>query len=174
MCLVAVSTLACSSAAPRSSPEPRQTERVTVVFPAAVVSFVRLNDVSTTTIAAPKARVWTNLLLVHEELGLAASEIDARAGTAVYIQQGKPSLGGKLLSAYFDCGSTVTGPRTATHSVAISVRESLESRGADTTLVRTSVNAFARSRGTSSDNLQCSSTGKLEEDIAKRLAARVQ
>src|SRR6266513_2846393 len=108
--LFAVSAVACSAPAARPNTDSRQTDRVTVVLPSTVIAYTRLNDVSTTTLAAPKAKVWSNLIAVHEELGLTASEIDARAGTAVYIQEGKSTLGGKALSAYFDCGSTVTGP----------------------------------------------------------------
>lgn len=116
--------------------------------------------------------VWAALPAAFAELGLPAGAADARtrslASGVVVVNR---RFAGESAGAFFDCGRTMTGePAANAYRVTLSVRASLEPDGAESTRVRTAVEAGARSpEGTSAAPVRCLSTGRLEQRLAEAL-----
>ena len=163
---------------PRPAAQPRTpsstVEIIKVTVGTRTVDIWRQNDVSTVEFQATRAQVWTALVAAHEALGIPAAAVDAKAGTAVYVHKDHPLLDGKRVSAYVDCGTTMTGARADTYNVTIKVTEVLDSPRAGTIAVHTVVNAWAKSLGLSSDAVPCNSTEALEKRIAELLIERLK
>jgi len=82
-------------------------------------------------------------------------------------------LGGTSLSEYFNCGASAMGADIATsYRLQISVVSTLTQAGSGTYL-ETLVQASARPPGTSTDPVNCASTGRLEHEIGRRVALAV-
>ena len=139
---------------------------------------VRLSDDAEAAVtrleAAPEA-AWTALMAAYGKLEIPLATVDA-AGRTV----GNPGfsvrrrLGGQPLSHYLDCGTNLTGIIANSYIVKLSVGSKLTPEAQGGTTLETRVTASATSpQGTGSGPVRCSSTGRLESDIAKlaRIAA---
>jgi hypothetical protein len=117
-------------------------------------------DESASTIAFPITQVWRVLPLAYDSVGLVVTAMDA----AVHlIDNGgvrlSRQLGGVPLSRYIDCGS---------------VRTQLRANDSAATSVITEVQAMGRPAAFSQDYSRCSSTGKLESQLAAAILAKLQ
>jgi len=82
-------------------------------------------------------------------------------------------LGSVSLSDYFNCGSSVVGADIATtYRLQIAVISTVRQNGTGTQL-ETVAQANARQPGTSNPPVNCASTGRLEHEIARRVALAV-
>lgn len=126
-------------------------------------------------VAAPIDRVVAALQAIYAELGVPAVNQPGpvgRLGNARFQARGK--LAGHPMSDYFDCGSSITGPRTNGARLTISMISSYVAE-ANATRVRTLITAEGRDMadGTSNDPFRCTSTGRLEERVTQMLRERV-
>jgi hypothetical protein len=79
-------------------------------------------------------------------------------------------LHGHLLSYYLNCGQeSMVGLRADMDDVTMSVLSTVRTGKDNVTRVATTVTAFARPSGTSSNPVDCESTGALEKAIASQL-----
>ena len=79
-------------------------------------------------------------------------------------------LNGKLLSDYVNCGQeSMVGPRADIDEVTLSVMSTVGTGKDGNTFVETMLGGKARPSGTSSNPVDCQSTGLLEHTIAQRL-----
>lgn len=123
---------------------------------------------------APRERVWKVLLSAHEELGVPVSGVDANAGRVQYFRQVYDhTIAGKPASSYVDCGSTATGPRTDSYRIRLTINEAVTQPLGGKTTLHTTLQVSAHSTSVSGSELECSSTGQLEQRIAKLVTARL-
>ena len=127
-----------------------------------------------TSIHAPFGAVWAGLPDVYNSLGIELTLVDPPTGTVgnrSFIRS--RTLGGKRLSAYFDCGSSMTGMRADEGRMIVSA-VSKAAPGADgqTSLATTVSGAVQTNEGASAQTIPCASTGTLEETIRSAVARR--
>jgi hypothetical protein len=123
----------------------------------------------------PMQAVWDALPGVYTELGVPEVGVDPAArtvGNGSFVAS--RTLGGEPLSRFVSCGTTPIGRPVADEArVQMDVRTVVTAEGGETSL-RTTLQATARgNRGTSSDNLPCTSTGRLEARIAIMLRQKL-
>ena len=125
-------------------------------------------------IHAPFSAVWAALPDAYNSLEIELTVIDPPSGTIgnrSFIRT--RSLGGKRLSAYFDCGSSMTGMRADEGRMVVSV-VSRATAGADgqTSLATTVSGVVQTNEGASAQAIPCASSGALEETIRSAVARR--
>jgi len=79
-------------------------------------------------------------------------------------------LGETRLSALLNCGSGITGNNADSYEITMTVFTQLSAAGDDLSRIATRVDASARPMGTSNTPVACTSTGRLEREIAERVA----
>lgn len=111
------------------------------------------------------------LPVVYQELGLPAVPDDGMAQTFT-----TPTLRiqGRLYedernSEYFRCGTTMSGERADQSELQFVARTRVRANDDGGSLVETVVGARSQDRYSSTDAVACRSTGKLEEEIERRL-----
>jgi hypothetical protein len=132
-------------------------------------------DESASTIAFPITQVWRVLPLAYDSVGLVVTAMDA----AVHlIDNGgvrlSRQLGGVPLSRYIDCGSARVGSNIDNYDIVLNVRTQLRANDSAATSVITEVQAMGRPAAFSQDYSRCSSTGKLESQLAAAILAKLQ
>jgi hypothetical protein len=126
-------------------------------------------------IPQPRARVWDVLPSVFAEL-----EIETPSVSPGTYQMGNPGSrlsrieGSPRLSRYFDCGIGILGPNADTYEVTLQLLLELSSHASGGTLVRTTVDAFARPRSSSGDPIHCASQRTLEGRILALIQQRLR
>jgi hypothetical protein len=112
---------------------------------------------------APPAEIWALLHGYYLEHGIPLETVDQpnwTLGNRGYLVS--RSLGGRRLSFFLDCGSTMLGARADTERVQVSVVSVLEEIEGGT-LLRTRVTGTTRpSAGASGNPVACVSSGQLE------------
>jgi hypothetical protein len=131
--------------------------------------------VSRADLPAGRAAAWQHLQEVWAEIGLPEPLADRRSYTLVIANQLiQRRLGRTPLSAYLDCGSSMTGAHADTHRIRLTVQSMLERIDESATRLHTRVDATAQSTGgASAPVMQCSSRGSLEGLIARTLRERL-
>lgn len=126
------------------------------------------------TIQAPPASVWAALVQAWADLGLEATE---RSDATFML--GNPRLilsrrlGNTPLSRYLECGSGMTGPFADSHRIEMFIRSSVVPLTGGSR-VDTYIEARARNReGSSNTAVACSSSQRLEREIAEKVRARL-
>jgi hypothetical protein len=122
--------------------------------------------------AAPEA-AWTALLAAYQSMGIPLSTVDAAQRTASAVDlEVRRRLAGKSLSEFLDCGSNLTGLIANSYRVRLTVSSTLKPDAQGGSTLQTSVSASATSpQGASSAPVNCATTGRLEEEIARRVRA---
>lgn len=116
---------------------------------------------------APVANVWSVLDEVYGRLGIPVGlshPAELEFGNGQFRARG---VEGERLSKYFDCGRGPLGPHADTYEVTLSVITRLVEASTDSTVVVTTSEGSAKSRGTSGNPLYCASNGTLELRIAQ-------
>jgi hypothetical protein len=125
------------------------------VAPKQTMDLTRDVVVRQVTIEAPRARVWEELHAVHRALGLDFVNGDVASGSATFEAANRiRTVAGKPASRYIDCGQ---GPA-----------------GARATILTSTMQAWARNPGVSSDPIPCASYGLLEREIGGMVMTRLQ
>lgn len=79
-------------------------------------------------------------------------------------------LGDTRLSAYLNCGNSITGDNADSYEVTLTVITQVTPIDEGMARISTRVDASARPMGTSGNLVACSSTGRLERDLAERVS----
>jgi hypothetical protein len=147
----------------------------TVVAPNEAVDLTRQTLLYSQEYEAPPDHVWSTLLDVEEDLGLPFESADTTTGTVIFrLQTSSPRVAGKHASLYLDCGRGPGGtPRVDTYQLTLRLTAHVESIASDRTLVRTALVGYARDRGTTADQIPCTSTGQFERRALAILTARL-
>ena len=128
---------------------------------------------SETVIPASPAAVWTALEEVYGELKIPVNLKDPttlRVGNAGFETRGP--IGGRRLSAFFSCGTNLTGEVADQRRIRIEV-VSQAVEATDGARIQTYAAASARSdEGTSTDRVLCTSRGRLEQLIDEHVRLR--
>lgn len=132
--------------------------------------------VATETLPVPVERVWPLLAEVYREMELPVTAADperrllASESGAV---RGRRVAGSSLIR-FLECGrSPAGGPLVATAPISLTVRTLARPLGEESTTIQTVVNARAQDPVHNNAPASCTSTGRLEAEIARRLRARL-
>jgi hypothetical protein len=164
-------------AVPQQSGDPVQTATVTsAVAPQRTMDLTREVVVRQISIEAPRGKVWQALHEVHHALGMAFTNGDLGSGTATFEVANKiRTVAGKPASRYIDCGIGPGGAaRADSYRLLVRLNHSLESPTPNSTVMTSTLQAWARNPGLSSDAIPCSSLGLLEREIGGMVATRLQ
>ena len=123
-----------------------------------------------TLVPAPRDKVWQAVQAAYTELGIDVKTMNPNTGelgnTAHTTQR---TLAGKPISNFLNCGTdAITGPIANTHRIVLSLLTTL-SPDSNGTMIESRLTATARKVGTSNDPLACSTTGRLERDLNRRV-----
>ena len=168
-------TSGCASGSAGISQMGRPSDRVSV---ATTTSGGDIGSVELTTsvsvhnsiVPAVPTVVWSLLPSVFERLQIETSVVDP--GSLIIGNPGYRAgrVEGRRLSTYLDCGSGLTGPRADLYLVTLQWMVQLGSAPNGGTMVTTSMDAYARPRDVSGNNLHCVSKGTLERRIEELIA----
>lgn len=125
------------------------------------------------TLDLPVERAWPALVAAYKAVGIPITDVDSRAyfiGNRDLRLRGR--LGDTRLSRYLDCGHTQGNQSANTYEVHMDVQTRLAPENADTTAIRTTIEATARPSTFAGHDVRCSSTGRLERRIAVEVLVR--
>lgn len=129
--------------------------------------------VESRTVPVPAATVWPTLQGVYAQLEIPVTLIDPQAREFGNPAFSPRRVAGERLNSFIDCGTGMTGPLANQYDVDMAVVTRLEVVAPDTTRVTTVVDAFARSRTTSGNQVHCQSREVLEARIVALVAGRL-
>jgi hypothetical protein len=159
------------------APEPDATTDVVraTVAPNEAVDLTRQTLLYDQEYSATRAQVWDALLGTEQDLGMPLESADTTARTVVFrLQTPSPRIAGKHASLYLDCGRGPGGtPRVNTYQLTLRLTAYVEPTAPERTAVRTALVGYARDRGTTGDQLPCTSTGQFERRALALVAARL-
>lgn len=125
------------------------------------------------TVNAIVEEVWNLLPEAYVELGIPLGGVNPRArllGNIGFRATGE--LGEMRISELLHCGRTMTGDIADQYQIHLRVLTQV--RDADgTSVVSSMVDATARPQGVSGNAVRCSSTGRLESEIVKRVRSQL-
>ena len=133
-----------------------------------------VSSVQDSVVAEPRATVWAVMPDVFETLGIETPTVDPRSFVI-----GNPGTriarisGSSRLSTYLDCGIGILGQNADRQEVTLQVMVQLAGYPGGGTLVRTTLDAYARPRDTAGDPIHCSSQRTLEREIVNLIAAEL-
>ena len=121
-------------------------------------------------LATPEA-TWTALRKAYEDLRIPVTEISAASrmlGNPRFVVSRR--LAGTPLSRYLSCGAGLQGPFADSHRIELFIRSTVVPAEEGASEVSTYLEAVARNpEGTSNTVVSCSSTRRLEQEIANRV-----
>lgn len=133
------------------------------------------SDTRGAVVRASVDEAWRALPGVFAAFGIVPQHLDSEQkilGNFEHVV--RRTLAGEPLSRYLSCGSTMSGSIADSYDVRLSVASQLLPAEAGQSLVRTRVEATARSReGVSGSPVPCGTTGRLEARIAELLDTSV-
>jgi hypothetical protein len=170
---LALALASCSGPVDSGPEKPGPSEHVKgTLAPTVTIDLTLQTHVHDVVFAYARKQVWDALLSVHTDSGLGLSQADEENGVLVYqLQERNRRIAGRAASEYVDCGMTATGARVDTYRLNLRLTHQIESAGEDMTRMRTQLRVTAAHPGTSSDVIECSSTGQLEKRIVGFVAA---
>lgn len=124
-------------------------------------------------IAAPPASVWAAVKKVYADF-----EIPLTVENPSAQQLGNPNfyktrqLAGQSMVQFVDCGSGMTGPKSAYYRIYISLLTDVKTDGKGGTMIQTTFLPQGQDfGGTSSEKIPCASTGRFEAYLLDRVRA---
>jgi hypothetical protein len=167
--LSALALSACASAS-SSAPPPMQTERVILTDDRIYTTSVPANAV--VVLAAPPEKVLVALAETYRGLGVEIEYLDRPAGRLGNKKfNGLRRMAGQQMSHWLSCGESLLGPRADGDRIQMSLVSSATADGKGGTRLETAFGGDAqRVDGTSTDRQTCTTTGRMEEQIRKRVA----
>ncbi|MGD2046059.1 MAG: hypothetical protein PVJ80_07120 [Gemmatimonadota bacterium] len=116
-------------------------------------------------VAAPRSAVWAAMPGVFESLELETPTLESATYTI-----GDPGsrvsriAGSRRLSQYLDCGAGIRGANADNYEVTLQLLVRLAT-GTEGTVVRTTLDAYARPRDSAGEPIHCASEGTLERRV---------
>jgi hypothetical protein len=172
--LFTVAVSACVTSTQSGTPVQTATVSSTLA-PQQTMDLTRDVVVRQTSIEAPRAKVWEALHAVHDALGIGFTNGDLASGTATFeVANRMRTVAGKPASRYIDCGMGPAGARADSYRLVVRLNHSMESPTPTSTVLTSTLQAWARNPGMSSDAIPCTSLGLLEREIGAAVATRLQ
>lgn len=177
--ILALATAACAAAEPQAGALDRSPVRETllVTMPDGETRGVVMTRERLSTradIAAPRQSVWNSLPDAYTDAGLPLPALDNAQGlAAVQNHRLMFRLGDDRLSRFFDCGTGPTGLNADQRALRVNVLIAVLREQEGVTPVEIRAEAAAQStEGASAPVVNCSSSGLLEQRIARSLQLR--
>lgn len=159
---------ACASNPPLGSPESAERVHLSSQSNDIDLAFASRPEVSTDSLSVSAQLAFSVLPSVYAELRLPIASMDtAKRTIAGATVTARRQFGGKSLSNYIECGSTVAGHTANIYEVRFNVVSRVTAKTADRSLLSMLLSAHASSDG--GEAVLCSSTGRLELLIARTL-----
>jgi hypothetical protein len=169
-------SLSCATAGSHPGPGvAAPSDRVVLVDDAGQTYRTSVAPNAKASIAAPATRAFDATRAAFEALGIPVASADPAAGQVTSGNFWKMrSLGKTPLSVYLECGRTATGAISEMYRVYLTVTSVVRPDGQASSQLETSVTAYARNiEGTSSAQVACGTTGRLEEQLRQDVTRRV-
>jgi hypothetical protein len=169
-----IGSLACASTGSSVDNQP-QTNITTRQLSSPGSRPIETTDVSSADFVPVKgspADAMTALTQIYGQLKIPIGIMNTGAGQIGTQNLRVPShrIGTRMLSDYLNCGQeSMTGSRADLDDVTITTMTTVRQDRDSTTVVGTQVSGWARPTGTSSNGVDCQSTGELERTIATKL-----
>jgi hypothetical protein len=128
-------------------------------------------EIVTESVGATPRVAWEALFKAYEDMGIEVREVNEDAltlGNPRFVVSRR--LAGVPLSRHLECGMGLLGYFADIYRIEMKILSSIVQEGPDAVQVRTYVEAVARNpEGTGGGPIQCSSTRRLEREIAGRV-----
>lgn len=173
--VIALFSLGCAGQQARGPEASTDPVRTTLSPGGEALDVTRHTIIHTQEYTVGRDRVWGVLMAAEADLGMPLQSADSAAGMAIYyLQTASPRVAGRHASVWLDCGRAPGGaPRVGTYHLTLRLTITLETVGEQQSRLRASLVAYARDRGVVSDQLPCTSSGKLERRALEIVAARL-
>lgn len=125
------------------------------------------SSVRDTVLQEPAIRIWAVLPDVFRTLGVPARKVDPATYTIGLETRRVARIEGGRLSAHLECGNGILGPNADHYDVTMTLMVQLMRNAGGGTLVRTTLDAYARPRSVSGDPLHCASSRTLERRVVE-------
>lgn len=172
--------IACATAgsnSPLRGPD-EGTHTILVTTPAgtAEASIRRDQHVAIADLPAGRTDVWPLVLEAWKDAGLPDPVVDGRgyrvAVTNTTVQR---RIGGKPISSYLSCGSSISGPNADSHRIRLTAQALVERAGDARSVLHIRIEATAHTtEGASAAPIPCATLGTLENLIVTRVIALLQ
>lgn len=130
-------------------------------------------DVGESTVPHGLTAVWNVLPSVFEQLEIDLTFFDERAGALGNEGYRARRIEGQRMSRWLDCGRDLVQANADGYDVRLAVLVQLLTAPGNETTVRTTVDAYARPRGTNTGQVHCVSWGLLERRIPELVMERL-
>lgn len=159
----------------RTSSTPPQPEVLTPVD-GATVDVMRSRLLNHFDFAAPVEKVWAAIMEVQAAIGIPVASFDTGKHTGMFVAQNRyRRILDQPASLFLDCGTGPTGPKADSYRLLIRVHHALATGDdANSSVLTTGLEVYATNPGVSGDQVPCTSTGRLERDLAALIEARLQ
>lgn len=165
---------ACSSSVPPQDPASTGVVKGTIA-PRETIDLTREVVAKQAAYQAPRARVWQELHAAQEALGFERISADEQSGVASFqVANRLRTVANKPASRYIDCGQGPAGQRTDSYRLTLKTTHRLVATSDSSTTMQTTLQAWARNPGISSDPIGCTSLGVLETEINGIVATRLK
>jgi len=152
-------------------PNGRTTPAYQVNLPDGAV-YVRLDTVSTWVLApGDRKTVFRATVDVFKALKIQTDIMDSlrtEVGNLGLVES--RTFAGQRMSTWLRCGESMTGPNADSWRIYMAVVSGVEGVNNDSSKVRTLITATARNMGGSSNPIRCTTTGRFEMMLGKRIA----
>lgn len=155
-----------------------ETERVvtSIGMPAGgtvLVESQREGNITRTLLDAPPEVVWSALQQVQVDMRIPVNVVDTRTRITGMQEERLQRVLGRRPSWWLDCGAGLTGNHADQYEVTATLLNQVFPAGEGRAEVRTRFEASAKDRAHSNNAVRCTTTGRLERQIAEALRAAV-
>lgn len=118
--------------------------------------------------------LFRHLAATYDEMGIPLNQVNAEARLLGAVEaRMRGDLGGRPLSRYFRCGTSITGSIADQYEVYVTVVTQLESVEEGGTGVFTHARAFAVQGGRSGNEVRCATRARLEREIVEHFERKL-
>lgn len=127
------------------------------------------------TLARGGEELLRHLAATYDEMGIPINTVnpEARLLGAEEVRL-RGDLGGRPLSRYLRCGTSITGANADQYEVYLTVVTQVESLDDGRTAVYTHAKGFAVQGGRAGNDIRCATRGRLEREIFEHLERKVE
>jgi len=173
--LLTLTFLAACASSGTSNPTPDLGAPTRISGPSFGVELYTNPCVGERLMAVPLDSVWLALPGVYGALEIEVTHSDPSRHVFGNPEYRARRVEGKRLSTYIDCGTGVTAvPKADDYQVSLSVTTTLAAGEDTSTVVTTTVDAYARPRAVSTNPVHCTSKGTLELRVVQLIRAALE
>lgn len=131
--------------------------------------------VSNDTLPEASGNLYRQLAATYDEMGIPITKVNPEANLIGAVETRlRGDLGGRPLSRYLRCGSSITGSIAEQYQVYLTVVTQVEPLETGEAGVFTHLTAIAQQGGRSGNNIRCATRGVLEREIFEHLRRKVE